>query len=233
MNVLLEYIGTGLVWALSSYHIRKEYLQLGRHSNYMMAFWSIMLLLQVGNMFITLSLNMDESFFMNTKVHSILLLSMYGALVIVGYYQPIDSIYIRRPSEDTYYQSLKEIPKQKSNIDEGVWSKLNEVSYYSELEKKQEEEKQQEIREKIQNVVVEDYQVKETLAKTVVVRNRQYYIIKVYRGKKGTIVSETRRRYREFFNLYNDVSVYLAQERLQEAQVPDISCANIKQVSSR
>lgn len=172
MNVLLEYIGTGLVWGLASYHIRREYLHLGRHSNYMMVFWAIMLLIQVGNLFIILSFNMDESFFMNTKVHSILLLSMYGALVIVGYYQPIDSIYIRRPSEDTYYQTLKDIPKPQTNIDEGVWSKLNEVSYYSELEKKQEEEKQQVLREKIQNIVVEDYQVKETVTKTVVVRNR-------------------------------------------------------------
>lgn len=216
VDVLLVYIGTGVVWGLASYLMRREYLQLGRHSNILMMIWIGMMAYQVANLFIILGYDMKEDFFMNTKIHNLLLLSMYGILVAVGYYQPIDSVYTRRPSEDKYYQSMKDISKSQAQIDEDVWSKLNEVAYYSDLERKQEEEKKQSIREKIQNIVVENYDVKENDTKTVVVSITQYYVIKIYRGKKGTIVSETRRRYREFYNLYNEVIITADSQRISK-----------------
>ncbi|CAG9329667.1 SGK3_2 [Blepharisma stoltei] len=201
---LIQIFGDSISWLISVYITRKEYLIAGKTSIWLRIWWVAMLLQQFACVSILITYDSNVSYYQNTKVEHIILLSFYGSICVYGFLKPEDLNNQQKEQVEGYYQVISDSyvgsGKTKELEEQDVWEKFNETSYFDEEVKIQEIKRRKSVREKIQKVVVEDYEVDENHGDPIV-----YYIIRIYKGKSSKIIEQTRRRYREFLSLYKEL----------------------------
>jgi len=211
ISMLIQSFSNGTIWVLASYLLRQEYLNLGFTTLHLRLWWVIALCTQVLEITLVAIFDTKVDFFSDVRPEYVMLLFLLGGIVIIGYIRSGDMPLDRRNTMEAYYEFMLSAYKKQQEPNElqerELWDRFSQVNYLEKQEKIQKRQEEAKLQQKIKKIEVPEYEVVEEEEDSVV-----YYIIKVYKGRTGNILRETRRRYREFASLYTELRARFPKE---------------------